>query len=76
MGDWLSLVWGGVVGAGAMVIALDYRNFGLRAYDLMAQRSPGGGIDPRFSSDVMRVICGVLGVGSLAVTGARAFGMF
>lgn len=24
MGDWLSLVWGGVVGAGATAIALDY----------------------------------------------------
>ncbi|MEV5989670.1 hypothetical protein AB0L85_32810 [Streptomyces sp. NPDC052051] len=76
MGDWLSLVWGGVVGAGATVIALDYRNVGLRVYDLMAQRSPGGGVDPRFSPDVMRGIFGVLGVGFLAVTGVRAFGMF
>ncbi|MFI9742410.1 hypothetical protein [Streptomyces sp. NPDC052494] len=75
MGDWLSLIWGGVVGAGATVIALDYRNIGLRVYDLIAQQSPGGGVDPRFSPDVMRVIAGVLGVVFLAATGVRAFGM-
>lgn len=76
MGDWPSLIWGGAVGAGATVIALDCRNVGLRVYDLIAQRSPGGGVDPRFSPDVMRGIFGVLGVVSLAVTGVRAFGMF
>ncbi|MFE9782248.1 hypothetical protein ACFYPA_29385 [Streptomyces sp. NPDC005775] len=76
MGDWLSLVWGGAVGAGATVIALDYRNVGLRVYDVIVQRSPGGGVDPRFSPDVMRGIFGVLGVVFLAVTGVRAAGMF
>ncbi|MFJ7961771.1 hypothetical protein ACIQ62_36340 [Streptomyces sp. NPDC096319] len=75
MGDWLSLIWGGVVGAGAMVFALDCRNIGMRAYDLMVQKSPGGGVDPRFSPDVMRVVAGVLGVVFLAATGVRAFGM-
>ncbi|MGW8364535.1 hypothetical protein ACWGK1_28725 [Streptomyces wedmorensis] len=76
MGDWLSLVWGGVAGVGATVIALDYRNVGLRVYDLIAQRSPGGGVDPRFSPDIMRGIFGVLGAVFLVVTGMRAFGMF
>ncbi|MFF5922661.1 hypothetical protein ACFY8C_30665 [Streptomyces flavochromogenes] len=75
MGDWLSLIGGGVVGVGATVIALDYRSIGLRAYDLMARQSPGGGVDPRLSPDVMRVIAGVLGVVFLAATGVRAFGM-
>ncbi|MFJ4910660.1 hypothetical protein ACIQCR_34845 [Streptomyces sp. NPDC093249] len=76
MGDWLSLVWGGVVGAGATVIALDYRNVGLRVYDLIAQRSPGGGVDTRFPPDVMRGIAGVLGAVFLAATGVRAVVMF
>ncbi|MFB6958020.1 hypothetical protein ACFCYB_13460 [Streptomyces sp. NPDC056309] len=76
MADWLSLVWGGVVGAGATVIALDYRNVGLRVYDVITQCSPGGGVDPRFSPDVMRGIFGVLGVVSLVVTGVRAFELF
>lgn len=75
MGDWVSLVWGGVVGTGATAIALDYRNVGLRVYDLIAQRSPGGGVDPWFSPDIMRGVFGVLGVVFLAATGMRAFGM-
>ncbi|UDM05505.1 hypothetical protein [Streptomyces longhuiensis] len=76
MGDRLSLVWGGAVGAGATVIALDYRSVGLRVYDLIAQRSPGDGVDPRFSPDIMRGIFGVLGVVFLSATGMSAFGMF
>ncbi|WP_162793852.1 hypothetical protein [Streptomyces paludis] len=64
-----------VVGGGALVIAFDVRNLGLRAYDLLAERSPGGGLDPRFSPDVLRGIAGVLGVAGLAVAGVRTFGM-
>ncbi|MFE9296450.1 hypothetical protein [Streptomyces niveus] len=64
-----------VIGAGALMIAFDYRSRGLRAYNLMAARSPGGGVDPRFSSDVLRVIVGVLGTVVLVSAGVRAFGL-
>ncbi|WP_392752773.1 hypothetical protein [Streptomyces sp. LN590] len=75
MGDWQTLTWQLVVGIGAIVIALDYRNIGLRFYDRMAARSPGGGIDPRFSPDVLRVMAGVLGVVFLTAAGFQTFGM-
>ncbi|MFE7568220.1 hypothetical protein ACFU76_14860 [Streptomyces sp. NPDC057539] len=74
-GDWISLTWGFVFGLCAMVIAFDYRNVGLRFYDLVASLPPGGGVDPRFSPDVMRCISGLLGVISLTSTGIEAYGM-
>ncbi|RDG35560.1 hypothetical protein [Streptomyces corynorhini] len=75
MADWVRLTAGLVVGGGALVIAFDVRHLGLRFYDLLAEWSPGGGLDPRFSPDVLRGIAGVLGVVGLAVTGVRVFGM-
>lgn len=63
------------VAAGALAIAFDYCGLGLRAYDLVASRSPGGGVDPRFSPDVLRVIAGVLGTVMLASVGIRAQGL-
>ncbi|MFI2285934.1 hypothetical protein [Streptomyces niveus] len=53
-----------MIGAGALMIAFDYRNLGLRVYDLMPPRSPGG-VGPRFSPDVPRVIVGVIGTAVL-----------
>ncbi|MEU6840826.1 hypothetical protein ABZ930_02985 [Streptomyces sp. NPDC046716] len=72
----LRLVWWLVVGVGAIVIALDYRNIALKFYDLMAARSPGGGIDPRFTPDVLRVLAGVLGVACLVVVAVQAVSAF
>jgi hypothetical protein len=69
------LVWDCLVGAGAIAVALDYRNIGLRVYDLMGQWSPGGA-DPRFSPDMMRAACGVPGAVFLVAAAARAFRMF
>ncbi|MEV8363966.1 hypothetical protein [Streptomyces niveus] len=75
MGDWVRLAGGFVLSTGALLIAFDFRHLGLRAYDLVAERSPGGGVDPRFTPDVLRVIVGTLGAAALAVTGVRAFAM-
>ncbi|MEU7335769.1 hypothetical protein [Streptomyces sp. NPDC007074] len=72
MDHWLQFVWWLVVAVGAMVIALDYRNIALRFYDLMAARSPGGGIDPRFSPNVLRVLAGLLGIVCLVVIVVQA----
>lgn len=72
---WVQLAVGPVAGAGALVIAFDYRNLGPRAYQLVASRSPGGGADPRFSPDVLRVIAGVFGTVMLANAGLRAHGL-
>ncbi|NUK89323.1 hypothetical protein [Streptomyces lunaelactis] len=76
MGGWSSLVYDLVVGLGAMVIAFDYRNLGLRFYDLIDRWTPGGGVDPRFSPDVLRVIAGAVGVAVLALAAVRGFDMF
>ncbi|MFJ5155322.1 hypothetical protein ACIQCF_27830 [Streptomyces sp. NPDC088353] len=72
MGGWMPLMLPIMAGIGGLVIALDYRNCGLRVYDLMARWSPGGGIDPRFSPDVLRVIAGLLGTILLVVAGVQA----
>ncbi|MFB6962452.1 hypothetical protein ACFCYB_37115 [Streptomyces sp. NPDC056309] len=72
MGGWMPLMLPIVAGIGGLVIALDYRNCGLRVYDLLARWSPGGGIDPRFSPDVLRVIAGLLGTILLVVAGVQA----
>ncbi|MEU6661732.1 hypothetical protein [Streptomyces sp. NPDC046821] len=58
------------------MIALDYRNIALRFYDLMAARSPGGGIDPRFTPGVLRVIAGALGVVCLVAVAVQAVSAF
>ncbi|MFB7238292.1 hypothetical protein ACFCXK_26295 [Streptomyces sp. NPDC056269] len=71
MGDWVPLLLPFAFSIGALVVALDYRNFGLKAYDLMARRAPGGGLDPRFTPDVLRVIAGILGAVFLVVTGVQ-----
>ncbi|CAM5545105.1 MULTISPECIES: hypothetical protein [Streptomyces] len=72
MGDWvLSFVVPFASSVGALVIAFDYRNLGLRAYDLMARWVPGG-VNPRFSPDVLRVIVGFFGVVLLVAIGAQA----
>ncbi|MFE9310361.1 hypothetical protein ACFYM5_22105 [Streptomyces sp. NPDC006706] len=72
MGGWMPLMLPIMAGIGGLLIALDYRNCGLRVYDLMARWSPGGGIDPRFSPDVLRVIAGLLGTILLVVAGVQA----
>ncbi|MFE5007019.1 hypothetical protein ACFRJ3_20645 [Streptomyces sp. NPDC056696] len=72
MGDWIPLMLPILAGAGGLVIAFDYRNCGLRVYDLMVRWSPGGGIDPRFSPDVLRVIAGLLGTILLVAAGVQA----
>ncbi|MFF2641095.1 hypothetical protein ACFVUB_14755 [Streptomyces niveus] len=75
MGDGVRLAGGFALGIGALLIAFDVRHLGLRAYDLVAERSPGGGLDPRFTPDVLRVIVGTLGAAALAVTGVRVLAM-
>ncbi|MFD6990404.1 hypothetical protein [Streptomyces sp. NPDC059943] len=72
MGDWIPLMLPIAVGIGGLAIALDCRNFGLWVYDLMARWSPGGGIDPSFSPDVLRAIAGLLGTILLVAAGAQA----
>ncbi|MFG2172353.1 hypothetical protein ACGFMO_13340 [Streptomyces niveus] len=52
------------------MIAFDYRNLGLRVYDLMPPCSPGG-VGPRFSPDVPRVIVGVIGTAVLVAAAVR-----
>ncbi|MFE3589053.1 hypothetical protein ACFXOY_16170 [Streptomyces niveus] len=64
MGDWVRLAGGFALGIGALLIAFDVRHLGLRAYDLVAERSPGGGLDPR-----------TLGAAASAVTGVWVFAM-
>lgn len=65
----IHLIWGLAVGAVGLSIAFDYRNIGLRAYDLLAARTPGGPPDPRFSPDVFRVIWGIVGIAGVCVVG-------
>ncbi|MFB8438084.1 hypothetical protein ACFC7A_03420 [Streptomyces niveus] len=75
MGDWIPLMLPITVGIGGLAIALDCRNFGLRVYDLLVRWSPGGGIDPRFSPDVLRVIAGLLGTILLVAAGVQTVGL-
>ncbi|MFE4674100.1 hypothetical protein [Streptomyces sp. NPDC056723] len=72
----LQLVWWLAVGVGGIVIALDYRNIALKFYDLMAERSPGGGIDPRFTPGVLRVLAGLLGIACLIAATVQAVSAF
>ncbi|MFH8258180.1 hypothetical protein ACH4D8_25090 [Streptomyces roseolus] len=60
-----------VVGTGGLVIAFDYRNLGLKAYDRLARRAPGGGFGTRFTPAVLRAFGGVMGAVLLVDAGIR-----
>ncbi|GHB06416.1 hypothetical protein ACIQRS_31420 [Streptomyces termitum] len=75
MDGWIPLLLPLAFSACALLVAFDYRNFGLKVYDLMARRSPGGGLDPRFTPDALRVLAGFLGVIFLVATGVQMIGL-
>ncbi|MFJ9430698.1 hypothetical protein ACIRQY_13675 [Streptomyces sp. NPDC101490] len=76
MGDWIPLLLPLAFSVGALLIAFDYRNLGLRAYDLVARRAPGDGLDPRFTPDALRLIAGFLGAVFLVVVGVQSVDLF
>ncbi|GHJ92084.1 hypothetical protein ACH4MA_16085 [Streptomyces roseolus] len=74
MGDWpdeIDLLLLLVIGIGGLVIAFDYRNLGLKAYDRLSRWAPGGGFGTRFTPAVLRAIGGVMGAIFLIDAGVR-----
>ncbi|MFD5751586.1 hypothetical protein [Streptomyces sp. NPDC127033] len=61
------IAWGVIMATTGFTVAFDYRNIGLRFYDFMAARTPGGSIDPRFTPDFVRIIWGIMGTAGLCV---------
>lgn len=71
----IHVLWGTAIGLLGFLIAFDYRNFGLRVYDLMASFTPGGPPDPRFSPDVFRAIWGILGFAGICFSGFHVYNL-
>ncbi|MFI5757394.1 hypothetical protein [Streptomyces sp. NPDC051569] len=69
----IHVIWAAAVAILGFIIAFDYRNLGMRAYDLACAFTPGGPPGPSFSPDRFRILWGILGLGSSAAVGVYVY---
>ncbi|MFF9457326.1 hypothetical protein [Streptomyces flaveolus] len=69
-------VWAAGFAVLGTLIALDYRNLGLRVYDITCKFSLGGPPGPRFTEDHMRILWGFMAAVSAVVAVVMGWALF